>query len=198
MSALLEFFNSVLSSMGLSIIAMSCTLSVLFQPLHSIAYRFEKRVNDKMRTANAEVKSLKGKLKGEALFNEVEKIYQRHNYHPIQNACLGASFFITLPVLGSALLLFRGGILAGKSFLVIDDLSQPDQLIGNINLLPLIMSISTILDAIWRFREDKQGRNRFFILSAPLFLLVYNMPSGLVLYWIINNITSLILSRRAD
>ena len=133
-------------------------------------------------------------LKGEELFFATEKTYKQHGYHPIQSIGMGASFFIMLPVLISAILLFSGdGILSGKSFLFVNDLSKPDHLFGSVNMLPLVMSGVTVIDARLRFRDDKRAQYRFYFIAAVLLLLVYNLPSGLVLYWTGSNVMSLVM-----
>ncbi len=107
---------------------------------------------------------------------------------------MGASFFVMLPVLISAILLFSGeGILVGESFLFIDDLSKPDGLLGPINVLPFMMSGVTVLDARIRFKNDRKTQYRFFVIAAVMLALVYNITPGLLLYWTGSNIISLIL-----
>lgn len=196
MQWILEFYSSLLSSTGISILLLSFTFALLLLPLRKLAARLEDRINNKMATAGEEVKLIKGTLKGEALFLATEKIYNKHGYHPIQSILLGSSFFVMLPVLVSAILLFSGdGILAGKSFLFIDDLSKPDGLLGPINLLPFVMSGITVLDAKLQYKDDKKAQYRFFFIALVLFALVYSLASGLVLYWTGSNIMSLALSK---
>ena len=149
-----------------------------------------------MKSVEAEVQLLKGELKGEKLFLATEQIYERNGYHPIQSVGMGASFFVMLPVLISAILLFTGSeTLNGKNFLLINDLSEPDGLLGPINVLPLLMSAITIIDAKLRFKNDRKSQYRFFFITGLLLLIVYNLASGLVLYWTGSNIMSLIMNR---
>lgn len=194
MRLLLEFYISLVSSTGLSILLLSLTFALLLIPLRKKAEGLEKRISAKMNAANEEVQALKGTVKGEELFLATEKIYKQHNYHPIQNIGMGASFFVVLPVLISAILLFSGeGILSGKSFLIINDLSKPDHLLGPVNVLPFVMSGITVIDARLRFKDDKKARYRFYFIAAVLLALVYSLSSGLVLYWTGSNVMSLIM-----
>lgn len=194
MQLMLEFYVSIVSSMGLSILLLSFTFALLLLPLRKKAQGLEKRINAKMNAANEEVQALKGTMRGEELFLATEKIYKQHGYHPIQSIGMGASFFVMLPVLISAILLFSGdGILTGKSFLFIDDLSLPDRLLGPANVLPFVMSGITVIDARLRFKDDKKAQYRFYFIAAILLALVYNLSSGLVLYWTVSNIMSLIM-----
>ncbi len=192
----LEFYVHLFSSTGVSILFLSFTFSLLLLPFQRKAQRTEQRICEKMKTVDAEVKVLKEELKGEKLFLATEQIYERNGYHPIQSVGMGASFFVMLPVLVSAILLFAGSeILTGISFLFIDDLSKPDGLLGAINVLPLLMSAITLIDAKMRFKDDKKSQIRFLFISTVLLIIVYNLASGLVLYWIGSNIMSLMASR---
>jgi len=196
MELVLEFYVLLFSSTGISILLLSFTFALLLVPLQRIGYRTEQRISEKMKAVGAEVQALKGVLKGEKLFLATEQIYERHGYHPIQSVGMGASFFVMLPVLISAILLFTDSeILVDKSFLFINDLSKPDGLLEPINVLPLLMSTITLIDAKLRFKDDRKSQYRFLLISLVLLLIVYNLASGLVLYWIGSNILSLIMYR---
>jgi membrane protein insertase Oxa1/YidC/SpoIIIJ len=196
MKLVLDFYISLLSSTGISILLTSFTFSLLLLPLQKIANRTEHRISEKTKKVAAEVKSLSASIKGEELFLATERIYKANGYHPIQSIGLGASFLVMLPVLISAILLFNGsGILTGESFLFVKDLSRPDGFLGPVNLLPFIMSAITWIDATLRFSNDRKSRQRFFFISVVLLVIVYNLASGLVLYWIGSNTMSLALSQ---
>ena len=196
MQSVLMFYYSIFSSMGISILLLSFTFAFLLLPFSKMAQQTEKRVSSKMQVVNEHVQALKGKLKGEKLFLETEKIYKKHGYHPIQCVGMCTSFLVMLPILISAIFLLTGdGVVSAKSFLFIDDLSKPDGLLGPINVLPFLMSTVTLVDAKMRFRDDKQSQHRFFFISIVLLVLVYNLASGLVLYWTGSNIMSFVLSR---
>ena len=196
MELVLDSYVFLFSSMGVSILFTSFTFALLLLPVQKIANRTEQRIGEKIKKVDAEVQALNEELKGEKLFLATEKIYERNGYHPIQSVGMGASFFAMLPVLISAILLFSSSaILADKPFLFIDDLSKPDGLLGAVNVLPLLMSLITLIDAKHRFKYDKKSQHRFLFISLVLLVIVYNLASGLVLYWIGSNIMSLILSR---
>lgn len=196
MEHMLELYASIVPSMGASILLLAATFSILLLPVGKIAQRNEKRISERMKIVSEEVGQLNDSLKGEKRFLETEKIYEKHNYHPIQSVGLGLSFLVMLPVLVSAIIIFTGdGILSGKSFLFIEDLSAPDGLLAPVNILPLLMSAVTLIDARLRFKDDRQSQIRFAILALVLLVLVHNLASGLVLYWTGSNIMSLILSR---
>ena len=196
MEYVLDFYIRLSSSTGISILLLSFTFALLLLPFQRMAQRTERRIGAKMKVVDAEVQQLKGNLKGEKLFLATEQIYERHNYHPIQSVGMGASFFVMLPVLVSAILLFTGSeTVIDKRFLFIEDLSKPDGLLGPVNVLPLLMSAITVMDAKLRFKDDRKSQYRFFLIAFLLLIIVYNLASGLVLYWTGSNIMSLLMSR---
>ncbi len=196
MELIMGFYVFLFSSTGVSILFLSFTFTLLLFPLQQMARRTEQRISEKTKNVEMEVQALKGKLKGEKLFLATEQIYKRNGYHPIQSVGMGASFFVMLPVLVSAIVLFTGSeALTGKTFLFISDLSMSDGLFGPINVLPLLMFAITIIDAKLRFIDDKKSQYRFFFISFLMLIIVYNLASGLVLYWIGSNIVSLAISR---
>ena len=196
MREVMGFYVSIVSSTGLAILLTSFTFSLLLRPLQGVAQRKEDKLGEKIKSIDAQVQPLKETLKGEELFFAVEKVYEKNNYHPIASVGMGLSFFVMLPVLLSAILLFSDGeFLANQAFLFIADLSKPDGLLGPVNVLPLLMSAITIVDARLRYKDDIKSQMRFLVLAEVLLVLVYNLASGLVLYWIGSNIMSLVLSR---
>lgn len=196
MELILGFYVRLFTSTGVAILLLSFTFALLLLPFQRIAQRTEQRISEKMKIVDTKVQDLKGELKGEKLFLATEQIYERNDYHPIQSVGLGASFFVMLPVLISAILLLTGSeTLNGKNFLLISDLSEPDGLLGPINVLPLLMSAITIIDAKLRFKNDRKSQYRFFLIAGLLLLIVYNLASGLVLYWTGSNIMSLLMNR---
>lgn len=192
MERTLLFFESITGSMGTSILLVSFTFALFLLPLRKIAESKEKAIAQKMQKTAKEVVLAKRTLKGEKLFNETERIYKQYNYHPIHSIGIGLGFFITLPILLAALVLFSNSpLIDNKPFLFVMDLSRPDNLLGPINILPILMSGITILDARIRYADDRSAQNRFYIVAAILFFLVYNLSSGLVLYWTASNMFSL-------
>ena len=100
--------------------------------------------------------------------------------------------------------------LRGASFLWIKDLSMPDAvsipftlpLIGNhINILPLAMvvlmvfqqKVSTKVMGSAVTDEQKQQQKMMLIIMPVMFgFIFYNMPSGMVLYWVVNTSLTII------
>jgi len=195
METIFEFYANLTGSVGLAILLLSITFSLLLLPIQKYGRRKEDKVREKMQEVETELAPFKKTLKGEALFDETERIYKKFGYHPIQSFALGMSFIVLLPILISAIILLGSHpILEGTPFLFVQDLSKPDGLIGPINLLPVIMTAITIIDAFIRFNTDRSSLIRFLVIAVVLFLLVYNLAAALVIYWTTNVVISGVLS----
>ena len=193
-----SLYLSATGSPGVAILLTSATFSLAIFPLQRWSRRFETRVNDRHEMVQAEVARLDRSLRGESRFNEIEKIYRRHGYHPIQSIALGISFFISVPFLIASVLLFHEStIVAGQGFLFIDDLANPDHSLRfgghHANLLPLFLFVFTFFDAWLRYKDNRTVRRRFIVISCLLTLLVYQMPASLLIYWIGANAMSFLV-----
>ncbi|MBM4152548.1 MAG: hypothetical protein FJ220_03370, partial [Kiritimatiellaceae bacterium] len=88
-----------------------------------------------------------------------------------------------------------------SEFLWVKDLSEPENLlagmiplVGSLNLLPLIMTATTI----WQMKitpstggDPQQQKMMMVMMPIMMLVFMYTMPSGLVLYMTTSNIISI-------
>jgi membrane protein insertase Oxa1/YidC/SpoIIIJ len=185
-------FLSVTESVGLSIMLLSTAVALLTYPFRVWAQKVERRVRLRKLSVDERVIAATVGLKGEQKFRATENIYQSHGFHPIQSIALGMPLFVMLPFLLSALFLFSSNVsLEGVGFLFIPDLALPDGLLLGGNLLPVVMTLITLIDASIRFGSDRKALNRFLIIALLMFALVYSFASSIVLYWAVSNLMSM-------
>lgn len=193
MDKILQLFWSLTGSAGTSIILLSCFIALVSYPLRRWASKIEARVRDKKHIVDELVSSRAKNLKGESRFRIIEEVYTENKFHPVQSIALGISFLVMLPFLLSALFLLSDNPdLVDVPYIIIPDLSKPDGLAAGLNILPLIMTTTTMLDAKIRFSKDKAMLYRFCVISIVLFILVYLLSSALILYWIVSNFISMV------
>ncbi|WOV90294.1 MAG: YidC/Oxa1 family membrane protein insertase [Candidatus Zeuxoniibacter abyssi] len=200
MEMLFSAYQYLVKSTGVAILLLALTFALATRPLLKYGRRLERRIAEKNTGIQKAVREETAGLKGEAHFEVMEAVYRRHHFHPIQNMLSGASFIFQLPFLLSAIVLFiRDDFLQDKSFLWLADLSRPDGwlLVGNfaVNVLPMLVLVIGIYDAFVFYADDVAARRKFILIALVLFVLIFNMPSGLVLYWLALNICA--MSRRA-
>jgi membrane protein insertase Oxa1/YidC/SpoIIIJ len=102
---------------------------------------------------------------------------------------------LQIPFLISALLLLSSyPPLSAQPFLVINDLSRPDELLpmgaATINLLPILICLTALAESAI---NDADGRTklRFLIVTGVIAVLIYAAPAGVCLYWLTSNMLSL-------
>jgi YidC/Oxa1 family membrane protein insertase len=119
-------------------------------------------------------------------------LYKEHKVNPM-GGCL--PMLLQLPVfLALYQVLLHAIELRSAGFAWwIQDLSAPD-VVGHIggfpiHVLPLIMTGSTFL-LQWQTPVDP--RQQFMMYLMPVFMLyiMYNLPSGVIIYWTVNNLVS--------
>ena len=189
----MSWYIALFSSIGFAALLLGLTFSALMLPVRRRFEVYEDRISGKIAAVKEEIGRLDKSLTGEKRFLASEKIYVEYNYHPLHNVALGGSFFVMVPVLVSAIFLFSGdSVLSGESFWVIDNLAESDRLLFSFNLLPVLMIAVTTIDAQINFGDKRSTKIRFLMISAVLFVLVYNLPAGLILYWTGANIFSML------
>ena len=87
--------------------------------------------------------------------------------------------------------------LQGQSFLFIKNMGVPDAVfhIGSfpINVLPIAMTIINIVaGAIYCKGFPFKEKAQIYGMALIFLVILYNSPAGLVLYWTMNNVFSLI------
>lgn len=144
------------------------------------------------------------------LNKEVLKLYRKNKANPL-GGCL--PMILQMPVfIALYQALSRAIQLKGATFLWIKDLSAPDALIRfaekrffveSLNLLPIIMALATYLQQK-KSQMVAQPSHKQMTWLMPLLLgfAFYNLPSGLILYWVVSTFVSLglqgLLGRRHD
>ena len=193
----LEIFQGLTGSYGIAIILLSVFVAIVTYPLSIHAQKIELRDKHLHQAMEPKLQYAKTNFKGERQFNEIEKIYKEHNYHPIKSVKSAAGFALQLPFLLSCLLLlWNFQPLAGQSFLFLTDLSQPDGTFSvganAINILPLVMVAITLCETAIKPELALMGRVRFSMITLVILALIYTLPSAVVLYWTTSNTISLV------
>ena len=156
---------------------------------------YEDNASFKINHIQEKVKKIPSTFNGEKRFRAIEEIYNKNNFHPIQNIYTGISFYIILPILISAYLFFLNNIIIfDVDVFNIINLSQPDKLLGTLNLLPILIYVTNYIDSSYRYYEIKTGQKTYLAISFFVCILIYNMPSCMTLYWLTSSIFSFFIN----
>ena len=186
--ALFTLFKAT-KNYGVSIILLSLIMQLFMLKL---TFYFDKKAASfgaLKAQCDSKIKEFKRVFKGAELQSYIRTLYKQRYFHPIfalfglGGLALQIPFFIAM-----IHLVENAEYLQSVRFLWIDDLSKPDSimLFGlSIHILPLLMTAFTLINVFYSSKE--LGARVQGSLIALLFLvLLYSMPSALVLYWTCN------------
>ncbi len=187
--------HKLVPSWGWSIVIMTICIKSLFWPLTAKASRSQKRMS-KIQGPMAELKE-KYKDNPQRLQQETLKLFKENQVNPVAG-CL--PMFIQMPIfLGLFYMLRTASELRHEPFLWVADLSQPDTLFYihgfPINLLPMLMGVTMFLQMRMMPvspTADPAQQKIFKFLPFVFLIFLYNYASGLVVYWTMQNILTIV------
>ncbi len=212
----LYFFNKYLNNLGLAIMALTICVRLLLFPVANKAYNSMAR----MRKHMPEIQRLKEKYKKDSqkLGVEMMKYYKDHKINPL-SGCF--PLFIQIPIFFSLykVLYVTIEMRHAPFFGWIKDLSEKDptnilNLFGLIpydvpawlpalGILPILYTITMILQQKLNPPPSDETQRIVMAWMPWIFLFVFaSFASGLVIYWIWNNILSIlqqwVITRRVE
>ena len=201
LKTLLElFFNffTKITNEGLAVIGLSFVVTLCCLPLYIVAEQWqeeERKIQQKLKPG---IDRIKTAFKKDEQYMILTTYYKQNHYHPLMALRSSFSLLIQIPFFIAAYsFLSHVDALKGYSFLFIKDMGAPDAFIkiGNfsINILPIIMTlINCISGTIYSKGHGIKEKLQIYITAIVFLFLLYTSPSGLVLYWTMNNVLSLV------
>lgn len=179
----------IIPSYGTSIILLSLVVNLFLLKIFLYTDKKAQQEADLKEKLDKRIKSWKSVYKRAKLYAFTQTLYRQHNYHPIYALRSLGGLALQIPFFFAMYeIINKASYLQFVSFLWIDDLSKPDSimLFGlSIHILPLLMTAFTLINVFYSSKE--LGARIQGSLIALLFLvLLYSMPSALVLYWTCN------------
>jgi YidC/Oxa1 family membrane protein insertase len=190
-------YDHIIPNYGWAIILMTVLIKVLLLPLthHStmsmrkmqvlnprmqaIRERYRPKLKDKQGRPNLEMQR--------KMNEEVMALYKAEGVNPA-GGCL--PLLVQMPILYAFYRLLSTSVELRHApwFWWVHDLSAPDPHL----VLPLIMGATQFLQVKFAPQSGDPAQRRLFLLM-PLFMLIFflSAPSGLVLYWLTNNVLTI-------
>ncbi len=189
---ILLFSYELTANYGWSIILLSFAISLLLLPVFIYIEKSKKKddvVKKKMQPLIDEIKRV---YKGQERYYYIKTINRQYNYSSFKALIPILSLLLQIPFFIAAYqFLEHYEPLKEVSFWFINDLSQPDALFGVVNFLPILMTIVNLITVyFYTINGDGSERKQMLILAGVFLVLLFNLPSGLVLYWTMNNVFS--------
>jgi YidC/Oxa1 family membrane protein insertase len=182
---LLDQLHSVLRNWGWSIIALVVLLKIAFYWLNANAYKSMA----KMKAVNPRVQELRERYKSDPqkMQTEMMRIYREEKVNPL-GGCL--PIFIQMPFFIALYWVLLSSVEMRNAPWIgwITDLSAKDPFY----ILPLLMTASTLLQT-WLnpTPPDPTQAKMMWIMPLVFSVMFFAFPSGLVLYWLTNNLLSI-------
>jgi YidC/Oxa1 family membrane protein insertase len=179
----LRFFYGFCHNYGVAIILLAVVIKVLLYPLSHASLKSMRS----MQRLQPEMNRLRAKYKDdrEQLHREIMLLYRRHKVNPL-SGCF--PLLLQLPVLYAIFTALRGAVeLRGAPFILwIKDLSEHDPFY----VLPLMMGGTMFIQQRLSIPDPQQAKG-MIIMTVVFTFLFMHFPSGLVLYWLFQNILAI-------
>ena len=182
---------------GLAILSVSIIVNLLVLPLYLRADAIQEAEQKKQQAMSFWIKHIRKTFSGDERLLMQSAYYKESGYHPLSVLKGTFSLLLQIPFFMAAYhYLSNLQVLRGASFGPIADLGSPDAMIAlgalHLNLLPILMTlINCISGAVYTKGLPLRKSMQIYILALVFLFLLYDSPSGLVLYWTMNNLFSL-------
>ena len=181
---LLDGLRALCGSYGLGIVLLSLLVNLFLLKLFLLADGMAKSHSAIKQGLDSKLREFKRVFRGMELYVYTKTLFKQKKYHPIfalkalGGLALQVPFFVAIVFL----LEFHSPELVGLRFGIIEDLSKPDGLLFGVNLLPIVMSVFTLVN-VWISSKERASRVQGVIITLVFLVLLYRMPSALLLYW---------------
>ena len=197
---MLNGIYSVIPNYGLAIIILTFIIKFIFWPITHKGMQGMRR----MQEMQPEMNAIKEKYKDDRQRQQQEmaRLWKEHKINPI-GGCL--PMIVQIPVFIALFTVLRSAIeLRFAQFLWISDLSEPEQLFSlgfslpflgeYFNLLPILMAVTMWLQQKMTPSggDAQQQKMMAIVMPIMIFVMLYNFPSGLILYWTTNQIATIV------
>ena len=193
-----EIANRFVNHPGLSIIFLSLIMNILVLPLYRRADAMQEEARDTDLRLSKGVEHIKKTFSGDEKMMIMQAYYRQNNYKPTDALKGSVSLLLEIPFFMAAYqFLSNLKTIEGVSLGPIQDLSAPDGLlvIGGIaiNLLPVLMTlINFISSALYLKGFPLKTKIQLYGMAVFFLVFLYKSPAGLVFYWTLNNLFSLV------
>jgi YidC/Oxa1 family membrane protein insertase len=182
----LTWLNRFLGNFGAAIIVLTILVKLLFWPLSQSSFKSV----EKMKKVQPEMKMLQERYKNDKMKmnEELIALYKKHEINPMAG-CL--PIILQIPVFVALYKVLLESIdLKGAPFVFwIHDLSTKDPYY----VTPILMGISMFAQQKMSPSSTDPLQRKLMMAMPIVFTVMFiNFPSGLVIYWLVNNLLSIL------
>ena len=194
---LLNFFYSVCGSYGISIILLTLLVRTAFYPLTSKGNESMR----KMQKVQPLFKELKEKYKNDPqlLNQKMTELYRKEGINPLAG-CLPVLlqipiFFALYAMLDNAIALRHVSFLWAKNLAAADTVCTIPLGFTDLPLNPLVIAMTVLMVIQQRMTPmsaDPVQKKMMMFMPIVMLVFLYDLPSGLTLYWTVSNLFSIV------
>ena len=190
--------DRIIGNEGLSIIFLSLAVNFLVLPLYKRADELQAEERDIQVKMAPWIKKIKKTFTGDERFFMLQEYYRISHYKPVYALKSSISVMLQIPFFIAAYNLLSGmQSLQGMRFGFISDLGKEDAMFMirsfPVNVLPILMTLINVISGmIYTKGHPVKEKVQVYGLAAVFLVLLYRSPSGLVFYWLLNNVFSLV------
>lgn len=183
---ILKFFDKFIGNYGWAIVLLTIIVRIPFIPLLNKSQKSMR----KMQQLQPKLTELREKYKKDPqkLQKETLEMYKKYKVNPV-GGCL--PMLLQIPVFFALYKVLMIAIeLRGAPFMLwITDLSAKDPYY----ILPIVMGITMVIQQKMTPTSLDPKQNKMMMLMPVVFTFMFlNFASGLVLYWLVNNVLSIV------
>ncbi len=192
------YANLILRNPALSIIVMSLVMNFFVLSLYIRADKMQEEEKETEERLAKGVSHIKKTFRGNERFYMLQTYYRQNGYRPVYALRGSIPLLLEIPFFIAAYhFLSNLSLLKGASFGHIADLGEPDALLSlggiSVNLLPILMTaINLISGMVYARKLSAKSKVQLWVIAGVFLILLYRSPAGLVFYWTLNNVFSLL------
>ena len=182
---LMEKIHGFVGNWGWSIVLLVVLIKAAFYWLNATAYRSMA----KMKAINPRIMDMRERLKDnpQQMQQEMMRIYREEKVNPM-GGCLPIMIQIPVFIALYWVLLSSVEMRNAPWAMWITDMSSPDPWY----ILPLVMTLTTVIQTgLNPLPPDPMQAKMMWIMPLVFSVMFFFFPSGLVLYWITNNVLTI-------
>ena len=195
---LLEKIHGYVGNWGWSIVLLTVLIKLAFFPLSAASYKSMAR----MKEVQPRLMAMREQYKGEPqkLNQAMMEMYRKEKINPL-GGCLPVVIQIPVFIALYWVLLSSVELRGAPWILWVHDLSLPDTSISDvlgmtqlfpIGILPIIMAVSMFVQTKLNPTPPDPIQAKVMLYMPIVFsVMFFFFPSGLVLYWVVNNLLSI-------
>jgi len=199
--ALIFLHKHVVANWGWAIAILTVVIKLLFWPITQKSMLSMKRMQEKTKKLQPKIAAIKEKYRRQGkkdidsrqkMNQETMALYQKEGINPMGNLGGCLPLLLQLPILYGFYNLLQVAIeLRQAPFMLwVQDLSQADPYY----VLPIVMGVSMVIQQVLTGAAIADPAQRRMMYLTPVLFTVFflNLPAGLVLYWLVNNLLGIL------